>query len=70
MDAVLKKLEVPPTALFSTLGRVAARGIKCLVNAKAAEKWTMELIENVKKGDTKPSLLTSSTRPSTDRAPV
>lgn len=53
VDAVLKKLEVPPTALFSTLGRIAARGIKCLVNAKAAEKWTMELIENVKKGDTK-----------------
>jgi len=53
VDMVLKKLEVKPDALFSTLGRVAARGIKCLVNAKAAEKWCMELIENVKKGDTK-----------------
>jgi [NiFe] hydrogenase large subunit len=53
VDGVLKKLEVGPDALFSTLGRVAARGIKCLVNAKAAEKWTMELIENIKKGDTK-----------------
>jgi [NiFe] hydrogenase large subunit len=53
VDGVLKKLEVKPTALFSTLGRVAARGIKCLVNAKRAEKWTMDLIENVKKGDTK-----------------
>ncbi|AFM26389.1 nickel-dependent hydrogenase large subunit [Desulfomonile tiedjei] len=53
VDGVLKKLEVGPDALFSTLGRVAARGIKCLVNAKAAEKWTMELVENIKKGDTK-----------------
>ncbi len=53
VDGVLKKLEVGPDALFSTLGRIAARGIKCLVNAKAAEKWTMELVENIKKGDTK-----------------
>jgi [NiFe] hydrogenase large subunit len=53
VDGVLKKLEVGPDALFSTLGRIAARGIKCLVNAKAAEKWTMELIENIKKGDTR-----------------
>ncbi|MEW6141030.1 MAG: nickel-dependent hydrogenase large subunit [Thermodesulfobacteriota bacterium] len=53
VDGVLKKLELKPDALFSTLGRLAARGIKCLVNAKAAEKWTMELVENIKKGDTK-----------------
>ncbi len=52
VDTVLKKLELGPEALFSTLGRIAARGIKCLVNAKAAEKWTLELIENIKKGDT------------------
>ncbi len=50
-DMVLKKLNVGPEALYSTLGRLAARGIKCLVNAKRAEKWTMDLIENVKKGD-------------------
>lgn len=53
VDTVLKKLNVGPEALFSTLGRIAARGIKCLVNAKAAEKWTMELVENIKKGDTR-----------------
>jgi len=52
-DMVLKKLGVGPEALFSTLGRIGARGIKCLVNAKRAEKWTMDLIENIKKGDTK-----------------
>ncbi|MBI4965151.1 MAG: nickel-dependent hydrogenase large subunit [Desulfomonile tiedjei] len=53
VDGALKKLQVGPDALFSTLGRLAARGIKCLVNAKRAEKWTMDLIENIKKGDTK-----------------
>lgn len=53
VDGVLKKLGVGPEALFSTLGRIAARGIKCLVNAKAAEAWTVELIENLKKGDTR-----------------
>jgi [NiFe] hydrogenase large subunit len=53
VDSVLKTLGVGPDALFSTLGRIAARGIKCLVNAKAAEKWTMELVENIKKGDTR-----------------
>jgi [NiFe] hydrogenase large subunit len=53
VDMALKKLQVGPPALFSTLGRLAARGIKCLVNAKRAEVWTMNLIDNIKKGDTK-----------------
>lgn len=53
VDMVLKKLDLKPDALFSTLGRLAARGVKCLVNAKAAQAWTMELIENIKKGDTR-----------------
>ncbi|MFH1114577.1 MAG: nickel-dependent hydrogenase large subunit [Pseudomonadota bacterium] len=53
VDMVLKKLDAAPDALFSTLGRIAARGIKCLVNAKIAEKWCGDLIENIKKGDLK-----------------
>jgi [NiFe] hydrogenase large subunit len=53
VDAVCKKLEIPPTALFSTLGRIGARGIKCLVNARRAQKWTADLVDNLKKGDTK-----------------
>ncbi len=53
VDMVCKKLSVKPTALLSTLGRIGARGIKCLVNTKRAEKWCMDLIENIKKGDTK-----------------
>jgi [NiFe] hydrogenase large subunit len=53
VDMVLEKLQLEPKDLFSTLGRIGARGIKCLVNAARAEKWTMELIDNIKKGDTK-----------------
>ncbi len=50
---VLKTLDVPPAALFSTLGRTAARAINCLAIAQEAEKWCLQLIENVKGGDTK-----------------
>jgi len=52
VDNVLKTLEVPVSALFSTLGRTAARGIEALVIGEAMQGWTMELVENLKKGDT------------------
>lgn len=53
VDATLKRLNIPATALFSTLGRTAARGLETLVIGDAMEGWVMELTENVKKGDTK-----------------
>lgn len=53
VDLVLNTLGVGPEACFSTLGRTAARAINCLIIAEAAEKWTMDLIENVKGGDAK-----------------
>ena len=53
VDHVLKTLNVPATALFSTLGRTAARAINCLVIAEQAQKWVMDLVGNLKKGDTK-----------------
>ncbi len=53
VDSVLKKLEIPLDALFSTLGRTAARAIETLVIGNAMEGWITELVENVKKGDTK-----------------
>ncbi|MFP4446046.1 MAG: nickel-dependent hydrogenase large subunit [Desulfosudaceae bacterium] len=53
VDAVLKQLDVPTSALFSTLGRTAARGIETLVIGAAVEGWVNELVANVKKGDTK-----------------
>jgi [NiFe] hydrogenase large subunit len=51
VDAVLKHLSVPATALFSTLGRAAARCVETKVIADAMAGWVMEVIEEVKKGN-------------------
>jgi len=51
IDGVLKKLGVGPSALFSTLGRVAARGVETLVTAEQIPVWLGQLAENMKKGD-------------------
>ena len=51
VDGVLKKLGVGPEALFSTLGRVAARGIETLVTAEMLPVWLDQLTANIKKGD-------------------
>ncbi len=53
VDYVLNYLGVGPAALFSTLGRTAARGIETKVIADKLMDWVNELAENVKKGDTK-----------------
>jgi [NiFe] hydrogenase large subunit len=53
VDNVLKTLGVNANALFSTLGRTAARGIETLVIGERMNNWVMELVENVKNGDTK-----------------
>ena len=52
-DSVLKTLDVPATALFSTLGRTAARGIEALAIGERMQTWVMELVENLKSGDGK-----------------
>ncbi|HEX8960766.1 MAG TPA: nickel-dependent hydrogenase large subunit [Geobacteraceae bacterium] len=51
VDGVLKKLGVGPEALFSTLGRTAARGIDCLLIARETPKWLDQLMDNIGKGD-------------------
>jgi Ni,Fe-hydrogenase I large subunit len=51
VNGVLKKLGVGPAALFSTLGRTAARGIDCLLIAQETPKWLDQLIDNIGKGD-------------------
>ena len=51
VDMVLGKLGVGAPALFSTLGRTAARGIDCLLVAQQTPKWLDELIGNISKGD-------------------
>ncbi|RLC16818.1 MAG: hydrogenase 2 large subunit [Deltaproteobacteria bacterium] len=53
VDNVLKTLDIPADALFSTLGRTAARAIETLVVGNAMEGWINQLVGNIKKGDTK-----------------
>jgi len=53
VDNVLNTLGVDANALFSTLGRTAARGIEALAIGKRVQTWVMELVENIKNGDTK-----------------
>jgi hydrogenase large subunit len=50
---VLTKLNVGPEALFSTLGRVAARGVETLVTVEKMTDWLDELTANIKSGNTK-----------------
>lgn len=49
VDMVLKKLNVGPEALFSTLGRTAARGIQTLVIAQQIENWLNDYEDNIAK---------------------
>jgi Ni,Fe-hydrogenase I large subunit len=50
VDAVLSKLGVGPEALFSTLGRTAARCVETLVVAEQLPAWLDELAANMKRG--------------------
>jgi hydrogenase large subunit len=52
IDGVLKQLNVPVTALFSTLGRTAARGIEALYCAQLQASQFDKLMANLKAGDT------------------
>jgi hydrogenase large subunit len=47
----LKALDVPLEALYSTLGRVAARALETKVIADAMKGWYDQLIANIKAGD-------------------
>ena len=51
VDGVLKQLGVGPDALFSTLGRVAARGIETLVIAEKLDDWVNGLAANMAAGE-------------------
>jgi [NiFe] hydrogenase large subunit len=53
VDNVLRTLGVDVNALFSTLGRTAARGIEALAIGERVQSWVMELVDNLKKGDTR-----------------
>ena len=47
----LKTLDVPVDALFSTLGRTAARTLESKILADAMQGWYDQLIANIKAGD-------------------
>ena len=51
VDAVLGQLGVGPTALLSTLGRVAARGIETQILVDKMEGWVHELADNMGRGE-------------------
>ena len=51
VDLVLGKLGAGPEALFSTLGRTAARCIETVVTAEKLGEWVNELAANIKAGD-------------------
>jgi hydrogenase large subunit len=59
VDMVLGKLGVPITALFSTLGRTAARGLECSWAAHALKGEFNKLIANIKAGDVATANMTS-----------
>ncbi len=51
VDMVLKKLDVPLPALFSTLGRTAARGLECSWAAHKMKYFFNKLMSNIKSGN-------------------
>lgn len=51
VDSVLKTLDVPITALFSTLGRTAARGLEASWSAHKMKYFYNQLLANMKAGD-------------------
>jgi hydrogenase large subunit len=53
VNMTLKKLDIPVTALFSTLGRTAARTLETKIIADNMQVWYDNLITNIKAGDTK-----------------
>ena len=53
VDMTLSTLDVPVDALFSTLGRTAARGLETKIIGDMMQTWHNNLVANIKAGDTK-----------------
>ena len=47
----MDRLDVPPAALFSTLGRTAARGMETVMIARRLSRWYDSLVARIKGGD-------------------
>jgi Ni,Fe-hydrogenase I large subunit len=52
VDGALKALNAPPAALFSTMGRIAARAIEARLMASKLEDWVNQLDDNLSHGKT------------------
>ena len=53
VNMTLSKLDIPVDALFSTLGRTAARGLETKIIGDMMQTWQDNLVANIKAGDTK-----------------
>jgi hydrogenase large subunit len=53
VDGALKQLNVPVGALFSTLGRTAARGLETRLVAGWSKEFYNQLLANIKNGETR-----------------
>ena len=53
IESALKALDVPVAALFSTLGRTAARGLETKLCCDWALEFYQQLLSNIKNGDTR-----------------
>jgi len=53
VNGALAALDVPVEALFSTLGRTAARGLETRLIARWAKEFYAQMIDNFKNGDTR-----------------
>ncbi len=53
VNGVLTKLNAPPTVLFSTLGRIAARAIETQIMAHQLRVWMAELEQHLSSGNLK-----------------
>ncbi len=53
IDSTLKTLDVPVAALFSTLGRTAARGLETKLTCDWALEFFQQLLTNIKNGDSR-----------------
>jgi hydrogenase large subunit len=53
VNMTLTTLDIPVDALFSTLGRTAARGLETKIIGDMMQTWHNNLVANIKAGDTK-----------------
>jgi hydrogenase large subunit len=51
VGSALKQLDLPPAALFSTLGRTAARALETQLIVEAMQGWFDELVARIRAGD-------------------